>query len=136
MNAAASAGEDTRMSRDTPIFFAFRYATKPRPICFATSASISAGYRPRTSYALKIDVLICIGSVFRSGPAVVGQGGLVAEDGAGGQRHVTPDMAVAADDRAADGSVLADPAVRPHHRAIHHCVLLDLRLPADDGVGG
>ena len=36
MNAAAIAGDETRMSRETPICVAFRYAAKPRPIWRAT----------------------------------------------------------------------------------------------------
>jgi len=43
MNAAATVGEDTRMSRDTPMRFALRYAAKPRPIWRAASSLISPG---------------------------------------------------------------------------------------------
>ena len=43
MKAAATAGDDSRMSRDTAIRFALRYATKPRPISRAASSLISRG---------------------------------------------------------------------------------------------
>ena len=42
-----------RMSRETAIDCAFKYATKPRPISRAASSLTSCGYSPRTSYALK-----------------------------------------------------------------------------------
>ena len=43
MNAAAIDGDDSRMSRDTAMRFAPRYATKPRPIGRAASSLTSWG---------------------------------------------------------------------------------------------
>ena len=43
MNAAASDGDESRMSRPTAIRFAFRYATNAAPIARAASSFTSIG---------------------------------------------------------------------------------------------
>ena len=72
MNAEAIAGDDTRMSRETPTRDAFRYAANPRPISRATVSLISLGYRPRMSYALKIAGLMVMVSGLQSLVSVYG----------------------------------------------------------------
>src|SRR3954468_21596718 len=128
MNAAASAGEERRMSRPTAMRFAPRYATKPEPMARAASSLTSPGYTPRTSYALKIDALI-----ITLQPAVVGNLGFVAEHDVR-DRRVPPDVAVATENGLADDGLLADARVGPDHRPLDRGVLFDMAVPAHDAV--
>src|SRR5260221_309166 len=131
MKAADRLGEDTRMSRPTPIRPALRKATNARPICLKACSSSSAGSTPRTSYALKISVFM--GGRSRSQPAVFGDFRLVTDDPAL-DAGVAADAAAAADDHVAHVGFFRNMRVRPDHSTRHRGALIHSAVFAEHRV--
>ena len=105
MNAAASDGDDRRMSRPTAMRFAFRYATKAAPMARAPVLVDLIGICSADVVSLEdvgVEEHVCLK------PAVIGDDRLVAEHDAVLDDGAAPDVAMAAEDRAADNGVLAE----------------------------
>src|SRR5687768_4034636 len=76
---------------------------------------------------------MCIKAVAEpSGPGIVGDDALVAEDGRRGDLDVAAEMTVPAGERRADPRFGIDPGVRPENGAVDDRVLADMAVPADD----
>src|SRR5262245_23696002 len=83
---------------------------KARPMRRATSAWSWAGYRPRTSYALKMDASIMAPSV---GTGMVRDDRALAETGARSHDGVAADAHSGSDEGALHASVFANGRTRP-----------------------
>src|ERR1700731_608026 len=99
MKAAASAGEDSRMSRPTAMRFAFKYATKAAPMARAASSLASPGEVPRTSYPLKMPGFRDTAITGPSEPTEIGDHGFVAQNDAVLDRCIPSDGALPAENR-------------------------------------
>src|SRR3982074_3223457 len=101
MKGAESAGEDSRMSRPTPMRFAFKYATKAAPMARAASSLTSPGYVPRTSYALKMPGFRDTAIARPSEPTEVGHHRFIAQNGAVLDKCISSDVTLPAENRLA-----------------------------------
>src|SRR5467141_2969253 len=90
---------------------------------------------PRTSYALKIPGFRDTAITGPSEMTEIGDHGFVAQNDSVLDRCIPSDVTLPAENRLADGGVLADPRVGPEDGSLDHGVFLNVAVPPNDAVG-